>query len=200
MACVPSKPAQAGLEPRLLSQPNGAQPGFGQPGAGLMELALIAAVARDGAIGRGGVMPWHLPEDLAHFRRVTMGCPVVMGRKTWDSLPARFRPLPGRRNVVVTRNPAWQADGAEAADSLDAALATLAGAATVFVIGGAQLYAQALPRADRLELTEIDVAVPDADTRFPAWERGDFEVTARAAGASATGALRYSFVSYRRTP
>ena len=163
-----------------------------------MELALIAAVARDGAIGRGGVMPWHLPEDLAHFRRITMGCPVVMGRKTWDSLPARFKPLPGRRNVVVTRNAGWQADGAEAAHSLDAALALLGDAATVFVIGGAQLYAQALPRADRIELTEIELDVPDADTRFPAWERSAFESVAREAGVSATGDLRYSFVSYRR--
>jgi dihydrofolate reductase len=162
-----------------------------------MELALIAAVARDGAIGRGGVMPWHLPEDLAHFRRVTMGCPVVMGRKTWDSLPARFKPLPGRRNVVVTRNTGWHADGAEAADSLEAALALLGDAATVFVIGGAQLYAQALPRADRLELTEIDLAVPDADTCFPRWDRAEFDEVRREAGRSADG-HGYAFVSYRR--
>lgn len=162
-----------------------------------MELVLIAAVARNGAIGRGGVMPWHLPEDLAHFKRLTMGCPVVMGRRTWDSLPPRFRPLPGRRNVVVTRNPGWQADGAEAVSSLEAALEGLAEAGTVFVIGGGELYAQALPRVDRLELTEIELDVPDADTFFPAFDRTAFSAESRGEGRSADG-LGYRFLSYRR--
>jgi dihydrofolate reductase len=162
-----------------------------------VELALIAAVARDSAIGRGGQMPWHLPEDLAHFRRLTMGCPVVMGRKTWESLPGRFRPLPGRRNVVVTRNAGWRAEGAEAMPSLDSALALLAGAETVFVIGGGELYAQALPRADRIELTEIELAVADADTFFPRWDRAAFDIVRREAGRSA-GGQDYAFVAYRR--
>lgn len=162
-----------------------------------MELFLIAAVARDGAIGRAGTMPWHLPQDLAHFKRTTLGCPVVMGRKTWESLPPRFRPLPGRRNVVVTRNAAWQADGAEAVPSLDAALERLHDAARVFVIGGGELYAQALPRADGLVLTEVDTAVPDADTHFPAWDRGAFTETARESHAMGAP-WPYHFVRYER--
>ncbi|RZU03139.1 dihydrofolate reductase [Rivibacter subsaxonicus] len=166
-----------------------------------MELAVIAAVARDGAIGRDGQMPWHLPEDLAHFRRVTMGCPVIMGRRTWASLPPRFRPLPGRRNVVLTRDPAWHADGAEAASSLQAALALLQDHGRVFVIGGGELYAQALPLAQTLVLTEIDLLVPDADTHFPAWDRNAFAETARETGVSKSDAdhgLRYAFVTYGR--
>ena len=162
-----------------------------------MELFLIAAVARDGAIGRAGTMPWHLPQDLAHFKRTTLGCPVVMGRKTWESLPPRFRPLPGRRNVVVTRNTAWQADGAEAAPSLDAALERLRREERVFVIGGGELYAQALPHADGLVLTEVDIDVPDADTHFPAWERGAFTEVARESHADGAP-WPYHFVRYKR--
>ena len=114
-----------------------------------MTLSLIAAVARNGALGKDNALLWHLPEDLKFFRRMTQGCPVVMGRKTWDSLPAKFRPLPGRRNVVLTRQAGLQLEGAETAASLDEALERLSGAAKVFVIGGAQLYAQALPRGRR---------------------------------------------------
>ncbi|HWH75508.1 MAG TPA: dihydrofolate reductase [Methylibium sp.] len=161
-----------------------------------MKLALIAAVARNGAIGLAGTMPWQLKADLAHFRRTTMGCPVVMGRKTWDSLPEAFRPLPGRRNVVVTRNAAWRADGAEAAPSLDAALAALADAERVFLIGGGELYAQALPRADELVLTEIDADF-EADTRFPAWDRTAFDEVTRESHAG-DAAWPYAFVQYRR--
>lgn len=161
-----------------------------------MRLALIAAVGRGGAIGLGGTMPWQLKADLAHFRRTTMGCPVVMGRKTWDSLPPAFRPLPGRRNLVVTHNPAWQADGAEAAPSLDAALARLAGAERVFVVGGGELYAQALPRADELVLTEIDADFP-ADTHFPAWDRSAFDEVARESHVAEAG-WPYHFVRYHR--
>ena len=147
-------------------------------GMGRPHVALIAAVARNGVIGDGKGLLWHLPEDLAHFRRVTTGCPVIMGRKTWDSLPARFRPLPGRRNIVVTRQPGWQAAGAEPAASLDAAITLCDGAPKVFVIGGAQVYAAALPRADELVLTEIDRDF-EGDARFPAWERSQFELTSR---------------------
>ena len=117
----------------------------------MAELVLIAAMARGRVIGREGRLPWHLPEDLAHFRAATRGHAVVMGRKTWDSLPARFRPLPGRRNLVVTRNPAWHAEGADVAQSLDEALARVSGDDRVFVIGGAELYATALPLACILE-------------------------------------------------
>ena len=156
-------------------------------------LTLIAAVARNGGIGRDNALLVHLPEDLRHFKRTTLGHPVIMGRKTWDSLR---RPLPGRRNIVVTRNPAWHADGAEAAGSLAAALALLADAPQAFVIGGAELYAQALPLADELLLTEIDTDLP-ADTFFPHWDRGEFTETSRVAGTD-DSALRYSFVSYAR--
>jgi len=155
-------------------------------------LALIAAVARNGAIGKAGGLLWHEPEDQRHFRRVTMGCPVIMGRKTWESLPVRFRPLPGRRNVVVTRNPGWHAPGAETAESLDAALALLADAPKVFVIGGAEIYAIALPHATELVLTEIDATL-DGDTFFPEWDRTRFVETAREARPG------YSFVTYNNT-
>jgi dihydrofolate reductase len=161
-----------------------------------MRLALIAAVGRNGAIGKDGSMPWQLKADLAHFRRTTLGCPVVMGRKTWDSLPTAFKPLPGRRNVVVTRNARWQAQGAEAASSLDNALVLLAGSERVFVIGGGELYLQALPRADELVLTEIDADF-DADTFFPVWDRDAFVEASRESHLSEAG-WRYDFVSYHR--
>ena len=160
-------------------------------------LALIAAVDRRRAIGRGGALLWHEREDQRHFRAVTMGCPVIMGRKTWDSLPPRFRPLPGRRNIVVTRDPRWLAEGAEAAASLEAALALAAGAAKVFVIGGGELYATALPRADELLLTEIDTVFDDADAFFPAFDRNDFVQTSREDRTSDDG-THYAFVTYRR--
>lgn len=161
-------------------------------------LALIAAVARNGVIGNGGALPWHLPEDLAHFRRVTQGHPVVMGRRTWDSLPPRFRPLPGRRNIVVTRDVAWRAPGAETAASPAAALALVHDAPRAFVIGGAELYAAALPLADELLLTEID-ADAGGDTRFPAWDRGAFaEVAREVHRAAAPNDFAFAFVTYRR--
>ncbi|MEP7225599.1 MAG: dihydrofolate reductase, partial [Actinomycetota bacterium] len=121
-----------------------------------MKVSLVAAVARDGVIGLAGGLPWRIPEDAQRFRALTMGHPVVMGRRTWDSLPDRFRPLPGRRNVVVTRSAAWQAEGAERTGSLVDALQLLDGEAQVFVIGGGELYVEALPLADEMLLTEID--------------------------------------------
>ena len=162
-----------------------------------MTLTLVAAVARGGVIGRDGGIPWRLPADVAHFKSLTTGHAVVMGRRTWDSLPDRFRPLPGRRNVVVTRNSEWRADGAERAGSLEEALALLADEEHVFVVGGAEIYAAALPHADELVLTEIDLDV-DGDTFFPDWDRSAFEVTSREEHVSAEG-TRYVFVTYRRT-
>lgn len=159
-------------------------------------LALIAAVARNGAIGKDNDLLWREPEDLKHLRRVTMGCPVLMGRKTWDSLPDRFRPLPGRRNVVVTRQPGWQAEGAEAVASLDAAMALLADAPKVFVIGGSQIYALAMPLADELVLTEIDADL-SGTAFFPLIDRAAFAVTARDARVGNDG-TPYSFVTYLR--
>jgi dihydrofolate reductase len=159
-------------------------------------LSLVASVARNRAIGRGGALVWDEPLDKQHFKRVTMGCPVIMGRKTWDSLPSRFRPLPGRRNIVVTRNPAWRAQGAEAAPSLDAALVLAGPAEKVCVIGGGELYAQALPRADELLLTEVDADM-EGDAFFPPW-RSQFSETSRQTHHTSAG-TRFDFVTYRRT-
>ena len=161
-----------------------------------MTICLIYAQAANAVIGKDGTMPWHLPEDLAHFRQRTQGCAVVMGRTTWDSLPERFRPLPGRTNIVVTRNPAWQAAGAIAAHSLPEALAEAARhSATVWVIGGAQIYAQALPLADELVVTEIDADIAGdafAPTIGPEWQ-----AVARQPLVAGNG-MRLAFVTWRR--
>lgn len=125
-------------------------------------LNIIVAVAHNNVIGHSGKMPWHLPAELAYFKRITMGAPVIMGRKTFDSIG---RPLPGRRNIVVTRNVGWQQSGVDVVHSLADAIA-LCGAADAFVIGGAALYAEALPTVDRIYLTEIHADVP-GDTHFP---------------------------------
>ena len=147
-------------------------------------LSLIAAVARNRAIGKDNQLLWHLPEDMKHFRETTRGKPVVMGRKTWEALPEKFRPLPGRQNIVVSRDPAYKAHGADLAGSLEGALALAGGAEEVFVIGGEQLYRAALPFAARLYLTEVELE-PEADAFFPelnpaVWQ----EVERRASGES----------------
>ncbi len=160
------------------------------------QLVLIAAVARNGAIGLGNDLIFKEPADQQHFRAATLGCPVVMGRKTWDSVPARFRPLPGRRNVVISRNADFVAPGAEVAASLPAALALLQDAPRVFVIGGAQLYAQALPLATELLLTEVDADLA-GDTHFPTWDRSDYNETERRSAVTASG-VGYAFVTYHR--
>jgi dihydrofolate reductase len=171
-----------------------------------MKLALIAAVARNGVIGHANDLLWKLPEDLAFFKRSTLGNPVIMGRKTWDSIPKRFRPLTGRTNIVVTRQPGWQADGALVAHGLEQALelalesvASNPHGLRAFVIGGAELYALALPHADELVLTEIERDF-EGDARFPAWPREHFVETARERHhAAAPNDFDYAFVSYRRT-
>lgn len=164
-----------------------------------MNLGLVWAQARGGVIGAEGRMPWHLPEDLARFKGLTLGCSVVMGRRTWDSIEPRFRPLVDRRNIVVTRDRHWAAEGAEVAHEVDDALA-LAGP-DAWVIGGAQLYAATIDRAHRLEVTEIDLAV-DGDAHAPALGPEWTEIASAPEAAddwleSRTG-LRYRFVSYRR--
>ena len=161
-----------------------------------MRISLVAAIARGGVIGDGTSIPWRIPEDLAFFRDLTTGHPVVMGRRTWDSLPTRFRPLPGRRNIVVTRNDAWAADGAERAGSVDGALRLAEGAEEVFVIGGAEIFAAALPRADRLVLTEIDLDVT-GEVVFPDWDRETFAESTRTQIVAADGTT-LSFVTYER--
>ncbi len=161
-------------------------------------LVLIAAIARNRVIGRSGSLPWHLPEDMAHFRAATAGCPVIMGRKTWDSLPPRFRPLPGRRNIVVTRQTGWHADGAWVADRLAIAITLAGDAPRAFVIGGAELYAAALPLADELLLTEIDAEV-DGDAFFPNFDRSAFVQVRRDARPAGAAAPAFAFVTYRRS-
>ena len=156
---------------------------------------LIFARAANGVIGKNGVMPWHLPEELAHFKRLTHGWPVIMGRKTWDSLPTRFRPLPGRTNIVITRQPDWQQAGVLRAKSLGEALENAVASPEIWVIGGAQIYAQAEPLASRVAATEIAAAFDGdafAPTLGPRWIE-----TAREAHVSATG-LPFSFVIYQK--
>jgi dihydrofolate reductase len=160
-----------------------------------MEIALIYARAANGVIGKDGTMPWHLPEDLAHFRQLTQGAPVIMGRKTWDSLPPRFRPLPGRTNIVVSRQADWQHDGALRAGSLEAALQLCASEPRVWVIGGAQIYAQALPLAKRVEVTEIAREF-DGDAHAPTLG-AEWVEHSRSTHVAASG-LPYSFVQYLR--
>jgi len=161
-----------------------------------MKLHLIFARAANGVIGKDGVMPWHLPEDLAHFKRVTLGSPVIMGRKTWESIPARFRPLPGRTNVVVTRQRDWQAEGARVAHSLPEAMTLCGAVSDAWVIGGAEIYAQALPLASTAVVTEID-ATYDGDAHAPQFGT-EWHETGRESHVSASG-LAYSFVTYRKT-
>jgi dihydrofolate reductase len=161
----------------------------------MARINLIYARAANGVIGKDGLMPWHLPEDLAHFKQLTHGCPVIMGRKTWDSLPPRFRPLPGRTNIVITRDGSWQAEGAQRASSLEEALARAGDVPDIWVIGGAQIYAQAETLATRAEVTEIaqdfegDAYAP---TLGPEWMED-----AREEHASAQG-MAFSFVRYLR--
>jgi len=159
-------------------------------------VSLIVAVSSNGVIGREGKLPWHLPDDLKHFKAVTMGKPVIMGRKTWDSIG---RALPGRRNLVVTRNSDFSAEGCEIAHSLEEALALTEESAEVVVIGGASLYAEALPRAQRIYLTEVNAHV-GGDTRFPRLDRGGWkEVSREAHPADHRHAHAFSFVLLERT-
>jgi len=157
--------------------------------------ALVAALARHRVIGVGNRLPWRLPEDLQRFKRLTMGAPVIMGRRTRESIG---RPLPGRRNIVVTRERAATWEGCVVAHSLDEALALANDAPEAFVIGGAELYAQALPRAARLYLTLIDADYA-GDAWFPEFDAAAWREVARESGVSADG-LGYAFVDYERDP
>jgi dihydrofolate reductase len=162
-------------------------------------LQLIVARARNGVIGNRGAMPWHLPEDLAHFKRTTMGHSIIMGRKTWDAIG---RALPGRRNIVLTRTAGWRAPGAEAASSLDEAIGRCAQAAQqAFVIGGAEIYAQALARGvDTLHVTEIDAEFA-GDTVFPAPDPARWREGARQHFAAGAGRpFAFDFVRYDAVP
>jgi len=165
-----------------------------------MKLKLIYARAANGVIGLNNQMPWHLPEDLAHFKRTTLGSPVLMGRKTWESIPVKFRPLPGRTNLVVTRQTDWHADGAQVVHSLEegltVALAHCPEGKDLWVMGGAEIYAQAAAIADEAVVTEIeqdfegDANAPELDVT---WHE-----TSRESHTAASG-LKFSFVTYQRT-
>ncbi|MEM0953488.1 MAG: dihydrofolate reductase [Pseudomonadota bacterium] len=168
-----------------------------------MKVALVAAVADNGVIGRNNALPWRLSEDLKHFKRITMGKPVLMGRRTWESIG---RPLPGRSNIVITRQAGYAADGAKVVNSLEAAMtlaegiAVIDGADEVMVIGGAEIYALALLSAERLYLTEVHAMV-DGDAFFPAWDRAAWQEANRQSFAAGEGAdYPYSFVTYEPTP
>ncbi|WP_134427529.1 dihydrofolate reductase [Mycobacterium ulcerans] len=164
----------------------------------MTSVGLIWAQSTSGVIGRDGGIPWRLSEDLAHFKRLTMGHTVVMGRRTWDSLPAAHRPLPGRRNVVVTRQTGLVAHGAQVVGSLEQALCPAEPDAETWVIGGAQIYALALPLANRCEVTEVDVDLPpeDEDALAPVLDQ-TWAGTSGEWLVSRSG-LRYRMHSYRR--
>ena len=156
-------------------------------------LCLVAALASNGVIGADGRLPWHLPEDLRHFKALTLGHPVIMGRRTWESIG---KPLPGRENIVVSRQAKYDAPGAHVAASLGESLARCADAPIAFVIGGADLYSAALPIADILEFTEISASFR-GDTTFPAFDRSAWRETRRESHTSADG-LGFDFVRYER--
>jgi dihydrofolate reductase len=160
------------------------------------EIVLIAAVARNGVIGRDNALPWRLKADLVHFRALTLGHPLLMGRKTWESLG---KPLPGRRNLVLTRQSAYTPPGVETFTSVDAALGAVASAPRLFVIGGADIYHALLTRADTLLLTEVAVEAR-GDVHFPAFERTHFrEISRTPHPADADNEYAFDFVEYRRT-
>lgn len=161
--------------------------------AGRPRVSLIAAVAANGTIGLDNRLPWRLPRDLQRFKALTLGYPVVMGRRTWESIG---RPLPGRENIVVTRSTLFAAPGCRVAHSLEEALDTAGAAAEAFVIGGGDLYRAALPLAQRLLLTEIRRDYP-GDAFFPAFDRAQFLETSREPQRAADG-LEFDFVEYRR--
>jgi len=145
-----------------------------------MTISLVVAASRNGVIGRDGALPWHLPDDLRHFKRLTLGKPVIMGRRTWESIG---KPLPGRRNIVLTRDPGFSAPGCEVAHSVNEALALLDGDGEAMVIGGAQVYAAFLPLADCVYLTRVQAEI-DGDTYFPALDAAEWRLVSRDAHAA----------------
>ena len=155
------------------------------------ELRAIVAMNREGVIGKAGNLPWHLPEDLRHFKELTMGHPVIMGRKTWESLPKR--PLPGRRNIVVSRNPDFHAEGAEVFPSIEEAVEACR--EVPFIIGGEQIYRAALPFCTRIFITEVDAEVEGADAFFPPLPSQDWDETERGEEMVSKTGMRYRFVT-----
>lgn len=160
-----------------------------------MRFSVVVAMAEQRAIGRDNDLPWHLPADLKYFKAVTMGKPIIMGRKTFESIG---RPLPGRRNIVITRNGDWRAEGVEVALSVEQAKEMVADVDEAMIIGGAQIYGQSLGLADRLYITEVHMAVPDADTWFPAFSAGDWQEVSREEHPAEDDKPAYAFVTYDR--
>ena len=157
----------------------------------MTEIVIIAAVARNRVIGKDNTLIWNIPADMAHFKSLTSGQTVIMGRKTWDSLPPRFRPLPGRRNIVISRQQGYLAPGAEVAGSLEEAIDLAVTAEIAFIIGGEQIYRQAMASADRLEITAVELE-PEGDAWFPEIDPATWTETERKAGDG------FAFVTYRR--
>lgn len=157
----------------------------------MTEVVIIAAVATNRVIGKDNQLIWNIPEDMAHFKALTAGHTVVMGRKTWESLPPRFRPLPGRRNIVISRQADYAAPGADVTHSLENALKLASTAEIAFVIGGEQIYAQAMALADRLEITEVDLE-PEGDAWFPEISTVNWKKTSKTDGSG------YAFVTYEK--
>ena len=157
-------------------------------------ITLVVATAQNGCIGVNNDMPWHIPEDFAFFKAYTSGKPVVMGRKTWESLPKK--PLPNRRNVVITRQQGYVAEGAEVVHDLQAAMAACVDAPEIIIMGGAQIYAEAMPLATDLRITEVDLHV-DGDAFFPVLEPSQWQEVERSRHVSAKG-IGYAFVHYQR--
>lgn len=161
------------------------------------QLSIIAAMGRNRVIGRENRLPWHLPNDLRHFKALTLGKPLLMGRKTWESLPGL---LPGRRHLVISRNPHYEAKGAETAYSLAEAIAIAGPVEEVMLIGGGELYAQALPLAQRLYLTLVDAEL-EGDTFFPQYEAADWQLMQQQDHvADDRHVFGYSFLDYQRKP
>lgn len=162
----------------------------------MMRVALILAMAENGVIGDKGTIPWRIPDDMRRFKALTMGKPIVMGRKTWDSLPKK--PLPGRTNIVITRDRAFTSAGATVVHSFDEAfaLAEKERAAEIMVIGGAEIYRATLPRADRVYLTEVHADLR-GDTKMPKFDASQWRETSREAQATDRG-LSYSYVTLER--
>ncbi|HEZ0793409.1 TPA: dihydrofolate reductase [Neisseria meningitidis] len=161
----------------------------------MLKITLIAACAENLCIGADNAMPWHIPEDFAFFKAYTLGKPVIMGRKTWESLPVK--PLPGRRNIVISRQADYCAAGAETAASLEAALALCTGAEEAVIMGGAQIYGQAMPLATDLRITEVDLSV-EGDAFFPAIDRTHWKEAERTERRVSSKGTRYAFVHYLR--
>jgi dihydrofolate reductase len=160
----------------------------------LTRITFVVAMDRNRGIGKANQLPWRLPEDLAHFKRTTIGHTVIMGRKTFDSIG---KPLPNRRSIVVTRDPSWRHEGVETANSPQQACALAQGAAEAFIIGGAELFIETLPLADRMVVTEIDGEF-DCDTFFPEIDSDQWKETERQDYHSATNGLAFAIVIYER--